>query len=86
MKRELVLETLDMVHVVFSDNIICIFFSPAYYVAFGPHGPRAPVSPPGQGTKIFVAITTGVIIAGALSYAIRVTGSRQLLFPIFLIA
>ncbi|KAG6329663.1 hypothetical protein ID866_9427 [Astraeus odoratus] len=43
----------------------------AYYVAFGPHGPRAPVSPPGQGFKVFLA-TTGLVGVGAAIYlAIR---------------
>ncbi|KAG2157012.1 COX4, subunit IV of cytochrome c oxidase [Suillus clintonianus] len=43
----------------------------AYYVAFGPHGPRAPVSPPGQGLKVFL-FTMGLVgVAGLLSIAIR---------------
>ncbi|KAF9053283.1 cytochrome c oxidase subunit IV-domain-containing protein [Panaeolus papilionaceus] len=29
----------------------------AYYVAFGPHGPRAPTSQPGDNLKIFLAVT-----------------------------
>ncbi|KAH7907964.1 COX4, subunit IV of cytochrome c oxidase [Hygrophoropsis aurantiaca] len=38
----------------------------AYYVAFGPHGPRAPVSPPGEGIKVFFG-TMGLIgVAGIL--------------------
>ncbi|OJA11213.1 hypothetical protein AZE42_05775 [Rhizopogon vesiculosus] len=43
----------------------------AYYVAFGPHGPRAPVSPPGQGFKVFL-FTMGLVgAAGLLTLAIR---------------
>ncbi|KAG1863590.1 COX4, subunit IV of cytochrome c oxidase [Suillus subalutaceus] len=43
----------------------------AYYVAFGPHGPRAPVSPPGQGLKVFLCTMGLVGAAGLLSLAIR---------------
>lgn len=32
----------------------------AYYVAFGPHGPRAPISKPGDNLKIFLA-TMGLV-------------------------
>ncbi|KAI6103671.1 COX4, subunit IV of cytochrome c oxidase [Pisolithus sp. B1] len=39
----------------------------AYYVAFGPHGPRAPVSPPGQGLKVVFA-TSGLIGVAAMIY------------------
>ncbi|KAL5533193.1 hypothetical protein ACEPAF_4969 [Sanghuangporus sanghuang] len=45
----------------------------AYYVAFGPHGPRTPVTPAGQPLKIFLAVVFGVSVAGTLSYAIRAT-------------
>lgn len=43
----------------------------AYYVAFGPHGPRAPVSPPGQGLKIFLSTMALVGVAGVLSLVIK---------------
>jgi len=39
----------------------------AYYVAFGPHGPRAPLSPPGQNLKIFLS-TMGLIGAAGLIF------------------
>lgn len=41
----------------------------AYYVAFGPHGPRAPVSPPGQNFKVFLA-TMGLIGVAGIIYAV----------------
>lgn len=46
----------------------------AYYVAFGPHGPRAPAGKPGDGVKIFLSVlglvgATGVLAAVA-SWAI----------------
>lgn len=37
----------------------------AYWIAFGPHGPRAQ-APPGEGTKVFVYTILGVVAAGAL--------------------
>ncbi|KAF9532833.1 COX4, subunit IV of cytochrome c oxidase [Crepidotus variabilis] len=44
----------------------------AYYVAFGPHGPRAPTSKPGDGLKIFLSTVAligaaGVVFLGVLS-------------------
>ncbi|KIM86435.1 hypothetical protein PILCRDRAFT_816394 [Piloderma croceum F 1598] len=41
----------------------------AYYVAFGPHGPRAPVSPPGQNLKVFLS-TMGLIGIAGIIYAV----------------
>lgn len=38
----------------------------AYYVAFGPYGPRAPVTPPGQSLKVFLATMGLVGVAGLL--------------------
>jgi len=40
----------------------------AYYVAFGPHGPRAPTSAPGEGFKVFLASTALVGLGGVLFY------------------
>ncbi len=39
----------------------------AYYIAFGPHGPRTPENPPGTASKI-VAGTFAVLGAAALAY------------------
>ncbi|KAG6866146.1 hypothetical protein C0991_008099 [Blastosporella zonata] len=38
----------------------------AYYVAFGPHGPRTPVSQPGDALKIFFWTMTLVAVGGGL--------------------
>ncbi|KIL67064.1 hypothetical protein M378DRAFT_160040 [Amanita muscaria Koide BX008] len=46
----------------------------AYYVAFGPHGPRAPVSKPGDSLKIFAYTMALVGAAGILSIALRQFG------------
>jgi hypothetical protein len=46
----------------------------AYYVAFGPHGPRAPVNPPGTVVKILTGITVLVGTAGLLYGGIRSLG------------
>jgi len=43
----------------------------AYYVAFGPHGPRTAVSPPGTGLKVFLGTATLVGIGGVIFMAIR---------------
>ncbi|GIZ36961.1 hypothetical protein CKM354_000042600 [Cercospora kikuchii] len=37
----------------------------AYWIAFGPHGPRAQ-APPGENTKVFAYTIVGVLAAGAL--------------------
>ncbi|PPR02200.1 hypothetical protein CVT24_011427 [Panaeolus cyanescens] len=41
----------------------------AYYVAFGPHGPRAPTSQPGDNLKILLAVT-GLVGASTVLWAI----------------
>ncbi|KAF4576379.1 Cytochrome c oxidase subunit 5A [Pleurotus pulmonarius] len=43
----------------------------AYYVAFGPHGPRTPINPPGTILKIFLGTMGLVGAAGALFLALR---------------
>lgn len=43
----------------------------AYYIAFGPHGPRAE-APPGEGFKIFKYTMVGVLISLGLFYVTRV--------------
>jgi len=43
----------------------------AYYVAFGPHGPRAPTSAPGEGFKILLS-TLGLIgLGGVLFFTVQ---------------
>lgn len=37
----------------------------AYYIAFGPHGPRA-LPPPGETKKIFFGIVVGILASGTL--------------------
>ncbi|CCM00496.1 uncharacterized protein FIBRA_02530 [Fibroporia radiculosa] len=43
----------------------------AYYVAFGPHGPRAPVNPPGSTMKVILGTSAGIIAALALFLSVR---------------
>ncbi|KZT71343.1 cytochrome c oxidase subunit IV [Daedalea quercina L-15889] len=45
----------------------------AYYVAFGPHGPRRPANPPGTTLKIALGTAAGIAAAGVLFLAIRST-------------
>lgn len=46
----------------------------AYYVAFGPHGPRAPVNPPGSLMKVFLGSVGCLGVAGLLFAATRALG------------
>ena len=50
------------------------FFGVAYYVAFGPHGPRAPTSQPGDNLKIFLATMGLVGVAAVLGTVIHKWG------------
>ncbi|GMK54249.1 hypothetical protein CspeluHIS016_0108350 [Cutaneotrichosporon spelunceum] len=43
----------------------------AYFVSFGPHGPRAPVLPPGGKMKIFAGTLAGVAVALGVFAAVR---------------
>jgi len=47
----------------------------AYYVAFGPHGPRTPSSQPGDALKILLFTSALVAVAGTLFIAIRSAGT-----------
>lgn len=49
----------------------------AYFVAFGPHGPREPILPPGSGAKTFGGVTAAVAVAGVLFYAVRSFGQEK---------
>ncbi|GAA95646.1 uncharacterized protein L969DRAFT_92775 [Mixia osmundae IAM 14324] len=42
-----------------------------YYVAFGPHGPRAPVDAPGAGAKIFVSVVVTIAAAVSVFWLVR---------------
>lgn len=46
----------------------------AYYIAFGPHGPRADLHPPGTVPKLILAILVGVSAGGALYLTSRALG------------
>ena len=50
---------------------------PAYYVAFGPHGPRADLYPPGSVPKLILFVVAGVMAGGALTLASRLFGGSQ---------
>ncbi|KAI0080544.1 COX4, subunit IV of cytochrome c oxidase [Panus rudis PR-1116 ss-1] len=43
----------------------------AYYVAFGPHGPRAPTSKPGDGLKIALAVLGAAAVAGVITVTVK---------------
>ncbi|CAO3685302.1 unnamed protein product [Rhizopus stolonifer] len=48
----------------------------AYYIAFGPHGPREPITKPGHGAKVLGGIVGVLAASGALFYAIRLNGQE----------
>ena len=52
----------------------------AYYVAFGPHGPRAPVNPPGTTVKILTGVSALIGAAGLLYAGFRAIGTLSF-FP-----
>lgn len=47
---------------------------PAYYVAFGPHGPRKPINPPGTSIKVAFGVFTLIGLSGATYMAVRASG------------
>ena len=49
----------------------------AYYVAFGPHGPRAELHPAGSIPKLILAVAVGVAAGGALFLASRAFGKSR---------
>jgi len=54
----------------------CVFLVyVAYYVAFGPHGPRTPSSQPGDALKILLYTSALIGVAGTLFFAIRNMGT-----------
>jgi cytochrome c oxidase subunit 4 len=55
------------------DGLMC--FVLAYYVAFGPHGPRAPVNPPGTTVKIITGVSALIGAAGLLYTGFRAIGT-----------
>ncbi|KAG2201177.1 hypothetical protein INT46_001144 [Mucor plumbeus] len=48
----------------------------AYYIAFGAHGPREPLTKPGHGMKVFGGVAGVLAASGALFYAIRIGGQE----------
>ncbi len=46
----------------------------AYFIAFGPHGPRAPIKPPGSNIKIVFGVVGGLVLGATLFATIRSFG------------
>jgi hypothetical protein len=59
------------------DGLIC--FVLAYYVAFGPHGPRSPVNPPGTTVKILTGVSALIGAAGLVYVGFRAIGTLSFL-------
>ncbi|KAI8139966.1 cytochrome c oxidase subunit IV [Fennellomyces sp. T-0311] len=49
----------------------------AYYIAFGPHGPREPITQPGHGAKVLGGIAAVMAASAGLFYVIRVNGQEK---------
>jgi len=50
--------------------------SVAWWIAFGPHGPRAE-TPPGEWTKVFLYTAVGIAASGVLFYAVHSNARPQ---------
>jgi hypothetical protein len=61
-------------------GLMCLVL--AYYVAFGPHGPRAPVNPPGTTVKILTGVSALIGAAGLLYAGFRAIGTLPFL-PVY---
>ncbi|KAG2198000.1 hypothetical protein INT47_004967 [Mucor saturninus] len=49
----------------------------AYYIAFGAHGPRAPITKPGHASKVVAGVAGVLAASSALFYAIRLGGQEK---------
>jgi len=49
----------------------------AYYISFGPHGPREPMFKPGFTGKVVAGVAAGVGVAGAMFYGFRQGGQEK---------
>lgn len=45
----------------------------AYWIAFGPHGPRS-LPPPGQGQKVLLGTFIGVVASAVIFFGLRAFG------------
>ena len=63
--------SLSLIPVIVDGAVVVVL---AYYVAFGPHGPRAPVNPPGTTVKILTGVFALIASAGLLYAGFRSIG------------
>jgi hypothetical protein len=61
-------------HPTYVPKLTQCLYPTAYYVSFGPHGPRAPVSQPGDTSKIVFWTAALVAVGGVLFFAARAAG------------
>ena len=54
---------------IYTDKWVC-FVAAAYWIAFGPHGPRT-MPPPGEGFRVFLYTMYGVVASGVLFASVR---------------
>ncbi|KAI9015766.1 cytochrome c oxidase subunit IV [Phycomyces nitens] len=48
----------------------------AYYISFGAHGPRAPITEPGHGVKVAGGVAAALAVSAALSYVMSQKGQE----------
>lgn len=59
-------------NVVARHECLLLFSShPAYFISFGPHGPRKAITKPGQGLRTFTGVTVLLGATVALFYGLR---------------
>lgn len=62
--------------------VLCPFT--AYFVSFGPHGPRKPITASGQGAKTFAGVLAALGITTGVYYTMRANGKFDRIQPRFI--
>ena len=66
-----------------ADLVSSLLPSAAYYVAFGPHGPRTPVNPPGTSAKVTAGVFGLIAAAAAVFATVRALGKPRHCVSVF---
>ncbi|CAD6574250.1 MAG: Cytochrome c oxidase subunit 5A [Cyphobasidiales sp. Tagirdzhanova-0007] len=51
----------------------------AYYIAYGPHGPRAPIVPPNTNGKVFAGVVASIVVAFGVFSLVRLNDFHLLI-------
>lgn len=52
-------------------SFLSFFLLPAYYISYGPHGPRAPIVPPNTNGKVFLGVVASIVAAASIFGVVR---------------